>query len=484
MQEDKKDIFPDDLPPEPGTESEAAPTEELEEESEAADFLGLPDETIHEIRVALEESNRDEMARLFDDLTVSDKAELLEKITHEERAAMMGEYAAFFEAESISFLQDEVRKEVLEDMSATEIARIVSDLDSDDALDLILPLDPEFQHEIIRRLSAKTRIALEEGLSFPEKSAGRLMQREFVAVPQFWTVGKTIDYLRAASEGLPDDFYDLIVIDPTYHVVGEIPLSRLVRARRSEKIDDLSLDETHPIPATMDQEEVATIFRNEGLASAPVVDDDDRLIGIITHDDVLEVIDEEAEEDILKLGGVKEDDLYRTIISTAKSRSRWLLVNLLTAFLAAFVISLFDATIEKIVALAVLMPIVAGMGGNAGTQAMTVAVRALATNELSGANALRVIGKETAVGLLNGILFAVLIGTVAGLWFSNVGLGAVIACAMVTNLIVAGFFGAGIPVVLDKIGIDPAVASSVFLTTMTDVIGFFAFLGLATIFLI
>jgi magnesium transporter len=481
-QEEKKDIFRDvALPPE-GMDL-PAPQEE-DEESEAADFLGLPDETIREIRESLHGENREEMVRLLDDLTISDKAELIEKISHEERASLMADYAAFFEAESISFLQDEVRREVLEDMSATEIARIISDLDSDDALDLILPLDPDFQHEIIRRLSAKTRIAIEEGLSFPEESAGRLMQREFVAVPQFWTVGKTIDYLRAASEGLPDDFYDLIVIDPAYHVVGEIPLSRLVKARRSEKIDDLTLDETHPIPATMDQEEVAIIFRNEGLASAPVVDDDNRLIGIITHDDVLEVIDEEAEEDILKLGGVKEDDLYRTIISTAKSRSRWLLVNLLTAFLAAFVISLFDATIEKIVALAILMPIVAGMGGNAGTQAMTVAVRALATKELSGANALRVIGKETAVGLLNGLLFAVLIGAVAGLWFSSAGLGGVIACAMIVNLIVAGFFGAGIPVVLDKVGIDPAVASSVFLTTMTDVIGFFAFLGLASIFLV
>lgn len=455
-----------------------------EEESEVEDFLGLADDTIREVCRALDEDNLEQVASLIADLSASDKAELLEKVSAEERRSLMDGFSSLFEAEAISHLQDEVRKDVLDDMSADEIARIISELDSDDALDLILPLGSAFQQEIIRRLSAKTRIAIEEGLSFPEESAGRLMQREVVAVPQFWTVGKTLDYIRAATNTLPDDFYDIIVIDPAYHVVGEIPLSRLVRAGRSEKIDNLSLKETHPIPATLDQEEVATLFKNEGIASAPVVDEDGRLLGIITYDDVIYVIDEEAEEDILKLGGVKEDDLYRSILSTATSRTRWLLVNLLTAFLAAYVISFFQVTIEKIVALAVLMPIVAGMGGNAGTQAMTVAVRALATNDLSGANAWRVIGKEAAVGLINGLFFSVLIGVIAGTWFHSTGLGLVIGAAMITNLIVAGFFGSSIPVLLDKIGIDPAVASSVFLTTMTDVIGFFAFLGLATLFLV
>lgn len=457
---------------------------DLPEESEVEDFLGLADDTIREVCHALDEENLEQVASLITDLSASDKAELLEKVSAEERRSIMDGFSSLFEAEAISHLQDEVRKDVLDDMSADEIARIISELDSDDALDLILPLDSAFQQEIIRRLSAKTRIAIEEGLSFPEESAGRLMQREVVAVPQFWTVGKTLDYIRAATNTLPDDFYDIIVIDPAYHVVGEIPLSRLVRAGRSEKIDNLSLKETHPIPATLDQEEVATLFKNEGIASAPVVDEDGRLLGIITYDDVIYVIDEEAEEDILKLGGVKEDDLYRSILSTATSRTRWLLVNLLTAFLAAYVISFFQVTIEKIVALAVLMPIVAGMGGNAGTQAMTVAVRALATNDLSGANAWRVIGKEAAVGLINGLFFSVLIGVIAGTWFHSMGLGLVIGAAMITNLIVAGFFGSSIPVLLDKIGIDPAVASSVFLTTMTDVIGFFAFLGLATLFLV
>jgi len=459
-------------------------SEDHEEESLATDYLGLRDEEIREICEALEAENSERVHEMLIDLSPSDKAELLEKVTRDERRAFMAGFASDFEAEAISNLQEDVRCQVLEDMDADQIAHIISDLESDDALDLILPLDTEFQREILRRLSAKTRIAIEEGLSFPEKSAGRLMQREFVAVPQFWTVGKTLDYIKAAKDTLPEDFYDLVVIDPSYHVVGEIPLNRLVRASRGDKIDALSFKETHPIPATMDQEEVATIFRNEGLASAPVVDEDDRLIGIITYDDVIFVIDEEAEEDILKLAGVKEDDFYSGIFSTAGARMRWLLVNLFTAFLAAYVISLFDATIEKIVALAVLMPIVAGMGGNAGTQAMTVAVRAIATNELSGANAWRIIGKEATVGLLNGMVFSILIGLSAGFWFHNLGIGCVIAAAMIINLVVAGFFGATIPVVLDKIGVDPAVASSVFLTTMTDTIGFFAFLGLATIFLV
>lgn len=465
---------------------EPLPADQLEagEDDATLDMLGLRDERIRVIQDALIDPQQGQIESLLTDLSFNDKTELLQKVDLEDRRKLLASYSSFFEPEVISDLEDDIRVQVLEEMGASEVARIISDLDSDDALDLIENLDPNFRHDIVRKLSAKTRIALEEGLNFPEDSAGRLMQREVVSVPQFWTVGKTLDYLRAAGDALPDDIYDIIVVDPAHHVVGEIPLNKLIRAGRSDKIESLSLKETHPIPATMDQEEVALIFRNENIASAPVVDDDGRLLGVITIDDVLDVIDEEAEEDILKLAGVGEDDLYRTIISTAGSRSRWLFVNLLTALLAAFVISLFENSIEKIVALAVLMPIVASMGGNAGTQAMTVAVRALATNELSATNAWRVIGKEAAVGLVNGIIFSALIGCIAGTWFHDIHLGLVIAAAMITNLIVAGFFGASIPVVLDRFKIDPAVASGVFLTTMTDVIGFFAFLGLATLFLL
>lgn len=458
--------------------------EDLADDNEAHPLLGLQDEDIGRILEALDNNESERLKELFAELGPYDKADLLEKVSGEYRRDLLKYHDDLFEAEIFTYLQEEIRKQLLNEMGAAQIAGIISELDSDDALDLILPLDEDFQHEIIKKLSAKTRIALEEGLSFPEESAGRLMQREFVAVPQFWTVGKTIDYLRAAADELPDGFYDLIVIDPGYHVVGEIPLHSLVRAKRSEKIESLTLDDTHPIPASMDQEEVAEIFRNEDLASAPVVDEDGRLIGIITYDDVIDVIDEEAQEDLLKLGGVEADDLYRTILPTSFSRFRWLFINLFTAFLAASVISLFQASIEKIVALAVLMPIVAGMGGNAGTQALTVAVRALATREISATNTWRFIGKETAVGFLNGALFAILVGFVAGFWFHDIYLGSVIASAMIVNLLVAGFFGSSIPILLDRYDIDPAVASSVFLTTMTDCIGFLAFLGLATIFLL
>lgn len=310
------------------------------------------------------------------------------------------------------------------------------------------------------------------------------MQREVVAVPEFWTVGKTIDYLRSASDTLPADFFDIIVVSPSYHVTGEIPLRRLVCAKRSEKLETLKLEDAHPIPAEMDQEEVADIFRRDNILSAPVVDENGRLLGIITIDDIIDVIDEEAQEDFLKLAGVEDSDLYRAILSTTSKRFRWLFVNLLTAILASAVISFFDATIEQIVALAVLMPIVASMGGNAGTQALTVAVRALATRELSETNAWRIIGKETAVGTLNGALFAVLAGIATALWFASPMLGGVIAMAMIINLIVAGMFGAGIPIVLQRMGADPAVASAVFLTTVTDIVGFFAFLGLAALLLL
>ena len=282
----------------------------------------------------------------------------------------------------------------------------------------------------------------------------------------------------------PTDFYDIFVISPTYHVEGEIPLSRILRSPRSEKLSNIKLEDVHHIPATLDQEKVAQIFRRENLTSAPVVDDEDRLIGVITIDDVVDVIDEEAHEDFMKLAGLEHGDLYRAVLSTSGSRFRWLFVNLLTAILASAVISLFDATIAQLVALAVLMPIVASMGGNAGTQALTVAVRALATRELSNANAMRIIWKETIVGVLNGAAFAVITGLITYLWFGSAMLGIVIAAAMVLNLVVAGLCGAGIPVLLNKMGSDPAVSSTVFLTTITDVVGFFAFLGLAAMFLL
>lgn len=447
------------------------------------DVYGLSDDDVSRVALGIREENWTDIEHVIHDLNTADLADLLEKLDSDSRAELVQKYYKDFDPYVFSDLDADVQSEVLSDLKAHEVAAIVASLDSDDALDLIINLEPVFQKDIIQQLSAKARLAVEEGLNFPEDSAGRLMQREFVAVPEFWTVGKTIDYLRAAGDSLPSDFFDLIVISPNYHVKGEIPLNRLIRSGRSEKIENLTLEDIHTIPATMDQEEVAYLFQREGISSAPVVDDDGRVIGVITVDDVIDVIHEEAHEDILKLAGVEEGDLYRAVFSSTKSRFRWLFINLLTAILASIVIAFFDATIQELVALAVLMPIVASMGGNAGTQAMTVAVRALATKEISGANSWRIVWKETLVGVLNGLAFAIIIGILAGLWYQNIMLGGVIGTAMVFNLFIAGFAGAGIPILLSRMGSDPAISSAVVLTTITDIVGFFAFLGLASLIL-
>jgi magnesium transporter len=320
-------------------------------------------------------------------------------------------------------------------------------------------------------------------LSYPEESAGRLMQRETVAVPSAWTVGETIDYMRE-SEDLPDDFYDLFIVNPKHLPIGAIPLSRVLRSRRPVRLTEIMDTDLHLLPIAMDQEDVAYQFRQYGLVSAPVVDEAGRLVGVITVDDVVHVIDEEAEDDLMKLGGVTETDLYSAALDTAKARFSWLVVNLLTAILASVVIGLFQDSIKKAVALAVLMPIVASMGGNAGTQTLTVAVRSLAMKDLTAANALRFVGKELLVGSFNGLTFAVLTGMVAWLWFDSPGLGLLMATAMIVNLLVASLSGTLIPLGLERLGVDPAIASSVFLTTVTDVVGFFAFLGLAALFLL
>lgn len=456
------------------------------EEDEDNDLVfGLSDRFIQKVVLALREDDRQTVLEELDELSAADTAELISKINDEDRSTLLHNFVEKMDPYVFSELSWELREIILPELPSWKIASIISELESDDALDIIQSLsDDDFRHDIIRHLSAKMRLALQEGLSFPEDSAGRLMQREFVAIPQFWTVGKTIDYLRAAADELPEDFFDIFLIDPAYRIAGEIPLNRLVRAKRSEKVETLKLEDIHPIPATMDQEAVAQLFRRENLMSAPVVDEEDRLIGVITVDDVVDVIDEEAQEDMLKLVGVGEADSYKAILSTSFLRSRWLAVNLVTAFMAAGIVSMFGTTIEKVVALAALMPIVAGMGGNAGTQALAVAVRAIAVRELSGANAMRTVAKECAVGFVNGCIFGVLVGVLAALCFQDITLGLVIGMALIINLLVAGTFGAAIPVVLNHYKQDPAISSSIFLTTVTDCVGFFAFLGLATIFLL
>jgi len=444
---------------------------------------GISTDLVRAVADALEEGNAAEARNLAVELHEADLADLLETLDREERPQLLEALGDDFDLEVLTYLDDSVRDEIVEELEPRQIASSLAELDSDDAVDIIEDLDEEAQQRVLAALPQAERLVLEESLSFPEDSAGRMMQRELLAVPSNWTVGETIDYMRAAKE-LPDDFYDLYIVDPKHQPVGFVPLSRAMRARRPIKLVDIMSDDMRTIPVDMDQEEVAYLFRQYGMVSAPVVDDGGRLVGVVTVDDVVHIIDEEAEEDLLKLAGVQETDLYSAVLDTTKSRFTWLLINLFTAVAASVVIAVFEDTLQRIVALAVLMPIVASMGGNAGTQTLTVAVRAIAMRDLSAGNALRFVGKEIIVGLANGFVFAIIAGVLAWFWFDAPMIGVIIGAAMVINLVVAALSGALVPLGLEKLGVDPAVASSVVLTTVTDVIGFFAFLGLATLFLL
>ncbi len=444
---------------------------------------GISSDLVRTVADLLEQGKAEEARERAAELHEADLADLLESLDREERPQLLKALGDDFDLEVLTYLDDSVRDEIVEELEPRQIASSLADLDSDDAVDIIEDLDEEAQQRVLAALPKADRLVLEESLSFPEDSAGRIMQRELLAVPSSWTVGETIDYMRA-SKDLPDDFYDLYIVDPKHQPIGFVPLSRAMRTRRPVKLTDIMSDDMKTVPVNMDQEEVAYLFRQYGLVSAPVVDDAGRLVGVVTVDDVVHIIDEEAEEDLLKLAGVQETDLYSAVLDTTKSRFTWLMINLFTAVAASIVIGLFEGTLQQIVALAVLMPIVASMGGNAGTQTLTVAVRAIAMRDLSAGNALRFVGKEMLVGVVNGILFAIVSGLVAWYWFDTPMIGVIIGAAMVINLVVAALSGALVPLGLEKMGVDPAVASSVVLTTVTDVIGFFAFLGLATLFLL
>ena len=444
---------------------------------------GISPDLVRAVADALELGNEAEAREIAAELHEADLADLLENLDRDERLQLLKALGTDFDIEFLTYLDDSVREDILEALEPRQIASSLSDLDSDDAVGIIEDLDEDAQQRVLAALPQADRLVLEESLSFPEDSAGRIMQRELLAVPSSWTVGETIDYMRA-SKDLPDDFYDLYIVDPRHQPLGYVPLSRAMRTRRPVKLTDIMNEDMKTVPVEMDQEEVAYLFRQYGLVSAPVVDAAGRLVGVVTVDDVVHIIDEEAEEDLLKLAGVQETDLYSAVLDTTKSRFAWLLVNLFTAVAASAVIALFEDTLDRLVALAVLMPIVASMGGNAGTQTLTVAVRAIAMRDLSASNALRFVSKELLVGLANGLMFAVVAGVVAWAWFDAPAIGLIIAAAMVINLVVAALSGALVPLGLEKLGVDPAVASSVVLTTVTDVIGFFAFLGLATLFLL
>ena len=437
---------------------------------------------------AIESGETDRVLDLTEPLHHTDVADLLERLSDEDRAKLVEIIRPEFEAEILIDLDDAVRDDVVDLLGIEEVAAAVIELESDDAVQVMEELDEADQQQVLDAIPDDERVMIEEGLAYPDDSAGRLMQREVVRVPTFWTVGECIDFLRRHADtdesSLPERFYNLFVVDPKHRPAGTVALDTLLRTRRPVPLTQIMDPEMKLVPVTADQEDVAFLFRQRDLASAPVVDESGRLVGAITIDDIVDVIDEEYEEDLLHMGGVAEDDLYDAAIDTTKARFSWLVVNLITAIVATIVIGLFDATIDQIVALAILMPIVASMGGNAGTQTLTVVVRALAMKELTTTNAARLVGKELMVGVFNGVIFAVLAGGVAWLWFGNPVLGGVIGLAMVVNMVVAGLAGTAIPLALDRLGVDPAIASSVFLTTVTDVVGFFVFLGLAAIVLL
>ena len=410
----------------------------------------------------------------------ADIADLFELTPADQRAGLAAALGEMLDGDVIAEMNDHVREALIDTLEPQQVADIASELDTDDAVAIIEDLEEADQRAVLRAMPADDRAAIEEALSFPEESAGRLMQRELIAVPEHLSVGDVIDYLRE-NQDLTTDFWEVFIVDAQHKPVGTCHLSWILRTPRSVALSDVMKREQTLIPVDMDQEEVALRFQKYALISAAVVDASGRLVGMITVDDIVHVIQEEAGEDILKLSGAGDGDINEPVFESYKSRVRWLITNLFTALLASAIISFFEGTIAKMVALATLMPIVAGVGGNAGTQTMAVAVRAIATNQLTQSNTVRTIMREIRIAVLNGITVAAVIGTGVAIVFGNPELGAVIACAMLTNIVIAGLAGVMVPVLLDRMDVDPAVSSSVFVTMITDSMGFFAFLGLATL---
>jgi magnesium transporter len=437
----------------------------------------LSTEWLERLRDHLVAGETHDVADLMEPLHAADAGDVLEALDNDERVRLVQMLGDKFDYLALTEVDDTVRSELLEELPAGDVARGMATLDSDDAVYILEDIDSEDREEILAQMPAFERLSLKRSLDFPEESAGRRMQTEFIAIPPFWTVGQTIDYMRSEQD-LPDEFFQLYVVDPSYQVLGTIPLDKFLRSKRDVRVEDL-MGDILTVDATEDQEEAARIFERYDLVEVGVVDENHRLVGVLTVDDMVDVIHEEATEDIKLMGGVGDEEISDSVFRAVRSRAPWLVVNLFTAILASTVISLFDASIEQMVALAALMPIVASMGGNAGTQTMTVTVRALATRDLDRNRMRRLIVREVSGGFLNGCIFAVLIGLVTAARYLNPGLGVVIGMAMIINMIAAGTAGILIPLTLDKLKVDPAIASSVFVTTVTDVVGFFAFLGLA-----
>ena len=417
----------------------------------------------------------------FKEMHPADAADIIEQLGENDREKLIKLNNFKIDPEVFVELNESVKSEIIKFLSSEAIVRILKNLESDDALAILENVDEKDKNSILSSLPPKDRFALLEGLSYPEDSAARIMQREFTAIPSNWSVGQTIDYLRE-NKDLPEQFLEIYIVDENFKPIGTVPSSKVLRTSRDSKMSSIMDDTTFLIPVDMDREEVGNLFENYNLNSACVVDKTNKLVGMITSDDVLTVLKEEAEEDALRLAGVGDEEITDGVITKTKRRFNWLLLNLFTALLATWVISLFGASIEQMVALAFLMPIVASMGGNAGMQTLAVTIRAIATKELSSGNFNKIVGKEFLIGILNGIIFAIITAVIVQFWFQEYKLSLLIGISMVLNMIVAGLFGILVPVSLKKVNIDPALASSVFVTTITDVIGFLSFLGIGSYF--
>ncbi len=438
-------------------------------------------EFINVFNKKIKDNDTEFLNRTLKELHPADSADIIENLAPETRSKLIELEGFNLDPEIFIELNESIQTEIFITLSIESIVNILKRLESDNALKIIENLDEKKKNIVLDKLPPKDRFLLQEGLSYPEDSAARIMQREFTAIPSNWSVGQTIDYLRE-SKDLPEEFLEIFIVDNNFKPIGKVPSSKILRTPRESKIISIMNEMQVLIPVKMDKEEVGHIFENYNLVTAGVIDKENKLVGVITGDDVFTVLKEEAEEDVLRLAGVGDEEITDSIVQKTKRRFNWLLLNLFTAFLATWVISLFGASIEQMVALAFLMPIVASMGGNAGMQTLAVTIRALATKELSSGNFGKIVTKEFVIGVLNGIIFALITGVIVQLWFKEINLSILIAVSMVLNMIVAGIFGIMVPVSLKKLNIDPAIASSVFVTTITDVIGFLSFLGIGAYF--
>ncbi|HUF54958.1 MAG TPA: magnesium transporter [Thermohalobaculum sp.] len=464
----------DPRPDEPDTPAAAPePPIELRDDEYALDHA-----RVERIVAGIEARDRQAILAEIADLHVADIADLLEQIDEEARRGFIELVWGDLDPELLVEVEEGVRDDILAWLPPDQLAEAARELETDDVVYLVEDLEADARQAVLDALAPRDRAAVTQSLRYPEYTAGRLMQSEFVKAPPFWTVGQTIDFLRA-HEDLPEQFYDVVIVDPTLKPVGTVGLGKILANRRPVTLDALMEEDPRTLHVEDEQEKVAYAFNQYHLVSAPVVNDEGRVVGVITIDDAMAALQEEAEEDIRRLAGVGDEEISDSVREITWQRFPWLAVNLLTAIIASLVISIFEDVLTQVVALAILMPIVASMGGNAGTQTLTVAVRGLATRDLTSTNAARVISREGLAGLMNGIAFAIIMGGLAWAWFGNPTLGAVIAVAMVINMLIAGLAGILIPMGLEKAGADPALASGTFVTTVTDVVGFFAFLGLA-----